>query len=136
MKNVLLIFVQAVQAVLWNEEKGAWFDYDLMNRKQRLYFAPTNLSPLYFGCYDKANKDAIARKVLDYIDASGIDAFPGGLPSTIVCYSILYFNFIAFSLLFSIKINFEIFRCRPVNNGKTILTQIFEIKLYFKFTKN
>lgn len=75
--------LKAVQAVLWNEEKGAWFDYDLFNKKPRPYFTPTNLSPLYFGCFDKTNKAEIARKVLGYIDSTGIDAFPGGLPVNI-----------------------------------------------------
>lgn len=70
--------------MLWNEEKGAWFDYDLINKKQRLYFTPTNLSPLYFECFNKTDKAALARKVLAYIDSTGIDAFPGGLPSTVM----------------------------------------------------
>lgn len=55
-----------------------------MNNKQRQYFAPTNLSPLYFGCFDKTKKAELARKVLAYIDSAGVDAFPGGLPSTVV----------------------------------------------------
>lgn len=55
-----------------------------MNNKSRPYYAPTNLSPLFFGCFDKTNKATLARKVLGYIDAAGIDAFPGGLPTTVV----------------------------------------------------
>lgn len=74
---------QAVQAVLWNEEAGAWLDYDLLNQKTRPYFSPTNLSPLVFGCYDTTNKSEIARKVLAYIDSTGIDTFAGGIPTTL-----------------------------------------------------
>lgn len=70
--------------VLWNEEKGAWFDYDLKNEKSRSYFAPTNLSPLFFGCFDKIKKAEIAHKVLAYIESTGVDAFPGGLPATVM----------------------------------------------------
>lgn len=70
--------------MLWNEEQGAWFDYDLINKKQRLYFTPTNLSPLYFGCFDITNKAVLARKILAYIDSTGIVAFPGGLPATVM----------------------------------------------------
>lgn len=69
--------------MLWNEEAGAWYDFDLINQKPRAYFTATNLAPLMFGCYNTANKSAIARKVLAYIDATGIDAFPGGIPATL-----------------------------------------------------
>lgn len=37
-----------------------------------------------YGCYNTANKSAIARKVLTYIDSTGIDAFPGGVPATLM----------------------------------------------------
>lgn len=71
-----------MQAVLWNERAGAWFDYDLINKKPRPYYTSTNLAPLMHGCYNTANKSAIARKILAYIDLTGIDAFPGGIPTT------------------------------------------------------
>jgi neutral trehalase len=29
--------MEAIEDVLWNEELGAWFDYDLQNNSQRLY---------------------------------------------------------------------------------------------------
>lgn len=73
-----------MQALLWNEEAGAWLDYDIINQKQRSYFTPTNLSPLMFGCYNTDNKSEIARKVLAYIESAGIDAFPGGVPATLI----------------------------------------------------
>lgn len=79
-----LFFYQAIQSVLWNEDAGAWFDYDLINQKPRPYFVTTNLSPLVFGCYKTSDKSAIARKILAYIDATGIDAFPGGVPTTLM----------------------------------------------------
>lgn len=73
-----------MQAVLWDEEFDAWFDYDSTNQKRRPYFAATNLSPLVFGCYDTDNKSAIARRVLRYIELTNIDKFPGGIPSTLM----------------------------------------------------
>ncbi|KAF3823641.1 hypothetical protein GH733_007109 [Mirounga leonina] len=36
----------AMRAILWDEEKGAWFDYDLENGKKNLEFYPSNLTPL------------------------------------------------------------------------------------------
>lgn len=75
---------QAVQAVLWNEEAGIWYDYDLINQKPRAYFTPSNLSPLIFGCYNKDDKSTLARKILAYIETAGIDAFPGGVPASLM----------------------------------------------------
>lgn len=68
--------------MLWNEEKGAWFDYDLINNRQRIYFVPSNLSPLWTNCYPSANRSHIAQKVLDYIKAHDLDSYPGGVPNT------------------------------------------------------
>ncbi|XP_055592270.1 trehalase isoform X2 [Uranotaenia lowii] len=72
---------KAVDAVLWNSEHGIWLDYDLINKKHRPYFVPTNLSPLWTGCYDKGDK-TLAKKVLAYIEKEGLDKYPGGVPNT------------------------------------------------------
>lgn len=80
----VVIDIQAVQMFLWNEESGVWFDYDLMNQQSRPYFATTNLSPLFFGCFNVSNKPAIARKVLAYLGSNGIDDYPGGVPTTLM----------------------------------------------------
>lgn len=69
---------------MWNEEAGVWLDYDLINQKPRAYFTPSNLSPLIFGCYNTDDKSTLARKVLAYIETSGIDAFPGGVPASLM----------------------------------------------------
>lgn len=75
---------EAVQAVLWNEEAGTWLDYDLLNEKSRDYFVPTNLSPLWVGCFNTSNKAHIAAKTLAYVERTGIDQFPGGVPNTLM----------------------------------------------------
>ncbi|XP_031633665.1 trehalase isoform X3 [Contarinia nasturtii] len=74
----------AIQGVLWNEEAGAWFDYDLINQKPRPYFVPTNLSPLWTGAFNTAEKELLSKKVLKYINETGIDLFPGGVPNTLI----------------------------------------------------
>lgn len=45
---------------------------------------PSNLSPLWVGCYNAANKSAIAKKVVAYIESEKIDSFPGGIPNTLL----------------------------------------------------
>ena len=44
----------AIQNVLWNDEIGAWFDYDMKQgkqRKERNNFYPSNIAPLWADCY-------------------------------------------------------------------------------------
>ncbi|XP_058835761.1 trehalase-like [Topomyia yanbarensis] len=73
---------KAIDAVLWNEEEGIWLDYDLINKKHRHYFTPTNLSPLWTGCYDKTDT-SLPKKILAYIEKLELDKYPGGVPNTL-----------------------------------------------------
>ncbi|XP_075166680.1 trehalase isoform X1 [Haematobia irritans] len=75
--------LEAIQAVHWNEEVGAWLDYDLLNNKPRNYFVPTNLSPLWTMSFDVNNKGAISESVLKYIEKTELDKYAGGVPNTL-----------------------------------------------------
>lgn len=72
-----------IDAVLYHEDIGAWLDYDLINNKRREYFVPTNLSPLWMKCYRDTDVKNITENVLKYINTTGIDAYPGGVPNTL-----------------------------------------------------
>lgn len=74
-------WLEAVTKVLWHEETGAWLDYDLQNSIKRDYFYPTNIAPLWTGCYNKENKDQIIRLVMKYLQNKNI-LYPGGVPTT------------------------------------------------------
>lgn len=76
-------FYAAVQDLFWNEEIGAWLDWDLVNERQRDFFVPTNLSPLWTGCFNHTNKAHLANRVLAYIEREGLDRYPGGVPNTL-----------------------------------------------------
>lgn len=73
----------AVQAILWHDDVGAWLDWDLSNGMRRNYFVPTNLAPLWTNCFNQANSPNITDKVLNYIDAMGVDKYPGGVPNSL-----------------------------------------------------
>jgi len=73
----------AVNEVLWDEATGVWLDYDLINNKLRPYFTPTNLSPLWTNCFDSSKRQHIADKVLQYINRTRLDDYPGGIPNTL-----------------------------------------------------
>lgn len=44
---------------------------------------PTNLAPLWTGAFNQAEKEKVSRQVLNYINQTGIDLFPGGVPNTL-----------------------------------------------------
>lgn len=40
-----------MEALLWDAEKGAWFDYNLLTRSKHPEFYPSNLAPVWAQCY-------------------------------------------------------------------------------------
>lgn len=82
-EKALEIFT-AVNEVLWDEESGIWFDYDLINEKLRPYFAPTNFAPLWTNCFNLSKRANITEKVLAYIEKLKLDDYPGGIPNTLL----------------------------------------------------
>uniref|UniRef100_A0A1I8EM64 Trehalase n=2 Tax=Wuchereria bancrofti TaxID=6293 RepID=A0A1I8EM64_WUCBA len=67
---------EALDEVFWNEDYGAWFDYDLMEQKLRSGFYPSNVFPLLLGGYDAR----VTKKILNYLLESGALNFKGGIP--------------------------------------------------------
>lgn len=73
-----------IEKVLWNEEDGIWYDYDMQNEKHRRYFYPSNVSPLWREVVQIHSLMDHAPKVLNYLKKSqGLD-FPGGIPVSLV----------------------------------------------------
>ena len=85
-RNLWAQRLAAMEAVLWDEQKGAWFDYDLEKGKKNLEFYPSNLTSLWqAGCF---SDPSVADKALKYLEVRGQWAgrpacHPGGgtLPS-------------------------------------------------------
>lgn len=75
-------WLEAVTAVLWHSEVGAWLDYDTINEIKRDYFYPTNIAPLWTGCYYKDNKTQVG-KILKYLQKIQIMRNLGGIPTTL-----------------------------------------------------
>lgn len=68
---------------MWHEDIGAWLDYDIINNKRRDYFCASNLFPLWTKAYHLEKEEKIAESVLNYIEKTGIDVYPGGVPNTL-----------------------------------------------------
>ncbi|XP_030558497.1 uncharacterized protein LOC115761023 [Drosophila novamexicana] len=82
-RNIACGLIKAITAVLWNEKRGVWLDYDLKNKTPRDYFVVTNLSPLWLHAYPIADNEKISKSVMDYIEENKLDSFPGGVPHTL-----------------------------------------------------
>ena len=75
-------WLEAVTAILWHDEVGAWLDYDIINEKKRDYFYPTNIAPLWTGCYK--DKETQVRKIMKYLQKTlQMDNYLGGIPTTL-----------------------------------------------------
>lgn len=81
--SIAVAWMKAVTAVLWHEEIGSWLDYDILNEAKRDHFYPSNIAPLWTGCYNTTDKDNIVRSVLKYLQDKNI-MYPGGIPTTVV----------------------------------------------------
>lgn len=78
-RNLRAQRLAALNALLWDEQKGAWFDYDIENGKN-LEFYPSNLAPLWAGCfYDPGTVD----KALKYLEDSGVLTLQHGIPASL-----------------------------------------------------
>uniref|UniRef100_A0A8D1CDY5 Trehalase n=1 Tax=Sus scrofa TaxID=9823 RepID=A0A8D1CDY5_PIG len=79
-RNLRAQRMAAMKDILWDEEKGAWFDYDLENGKKNLEFYPSNLAPLWAGCFsDPGDVD----KALKYLEDSQILTYHYGIPTSL-----------------------------------------------------
>uniref|UniRef100_A0A3P8VDY2 Trehalase n=1 Tax=Cynoglossus semilaevis TaxID=244447 RepID=A0A3P8VDY2_CYNSE len=70
----------AIESVLWDAERGAWFDYNLMTHSKHFEFYPSNLAPVWAECY---SKPAMGEKAVQYLKASGALQFPNGVPTSL-----------------------------------------------------
>ncbi|XP_045507569.1 trehalase-like isoform X2 [Colias croceus] len=81
-RNVHAEMLDAIEKVLWHEDVGVWLDFSLESGRRRDYFYPSNIAPLWTGCYDKARKEYYVNRVINYLDKVKVDIFEGGIPTT------------------------------------------------------
>lgn len=55
--------------MLWNSEKGAWFDYSLLTKNSNLAFYPSNLAPLWAHCF---NNSDMGLRAFQYLKVSAL----------------------------------------------------------------
>ncbi|KAM9732875.1 LOW QUALITY PROTEIN: trehalase [Menidia menidia] len=71
--------VAAMEAVLWDEDRGVWFDFNLLTNAKHFDFYPSNLAPLWARCFSPQMGD----RAIKYLKASGALRFPNGVPTSL-----------------------------------------------------
>ncbi|XP_056229864.1 trehalase [Seriola aureovittata] len=72
--------LEAVESVLWDAERGAWFDYNLLTHSKHFEFYPSNLAPVWAQCYSRPE---MGEKAVQYLKGSGALQFPNGVPTSL-----------------------------------------------------
>ena len=71
----------AIEAVLWEESRGLWLDYDRQLKKKRAYFYASTVVPLWAGAHQgDVNREI---QVLRTLRRLKVLDFPGGFPTSL-----------------------------------------------------
>ena len=76
------ILTEAVEEVLWHEEDGIWYDYEISSGQSRTYFTPSNLVPLWTETFSSQNRDRMSQRAVEYLAGQNFINLPGGLTTT------------------------------------------------------
>uniref|UniRef100_UPI0037E8D32E trehalase n=1 Tax=Semicossyphus pulcher TaxID=241346 RepID=UPI0037E8D32E len=72
--------LQAIESVLWDAERGAWFDFNMATHSKNFEFFPSNLAPVWAQCYSQPE---MGEKAVQYLKRSGALQFPNGVPTSL-----------------------------------------------------
>lgn len=76
---------KSIDAVLYDETDGIWFDYDINNSTLRKNFYPSNFAPLWAEAYNTYFKQSYGARAAKYLDKQlGEDAYLGGIPTSLI----------------------------------------------------
>ncbi|XP_063292242.1 trehalase [Pelobates fuscus] len=71
--------IEAVKAVLWDDDVGVWLDYNLDDKSRNKEFFPSNLFPIWATCY---NNQQYVDKAVTYLENNPAFKYKNGLPTT------------------------------------------------------
>ncbi|XP_033487217.1 trehalase [Epinephelus lanceolatus] len=72
--------LEAIESALWDAERGAWFDYNLVTHTKHSEFYLSNLAPVWAQCYSQPE---MGEKAVQYLKGSGALQFPNGVPTSL-----------------------------------------------------
>ena len=77
-------FADSIDEVMWDQDKGAWFDYKLHHMEKNLQFYPSNLAPLWANCYHQSQLKERIVPVIHYVESLKAFDYPGGVPTSMI----------------------------------------------------
>lgn len=69
--------------LFWDQQRGVWFDLSLKTKRRRDRFFPSNVFPLFAGCYS-GNKTRIEEQVLNYLQRRKVLSYQSGVPTSLL----------------------------------------------------
>ncbi|CAG7827959.1 unnamed protein product [Allacma fusca] len=78
-ENIANEWRMMINEVLWDDELGSWFDYDIVQDELRKEFYPTNIVPLWAGAQPS---NSTVHRLLTYLRSLKVLKFPGGVPTS------------------------------------------------------
>lgn len=82
-QNLADSWERSIQNVLYNQEDGIWYDYDIVLGRPRKYFFASNFAPLWTESYPTEHRNSIGLKAAQYIESQQILRFKGGIPTSL-----------------------------------------------------
>ncbi|ENN70552.1 hypothetical protein HUJ04_007985 [Dendroctonus ponderosae] len=73
----------AINQVLYDDQDGIWYDFDLDLSRPRKIFFPSNFAPLWPDLYDAEQKKIYGKRAAKYFKKLRIDEFKGGIPTSL-----------------------------------------------------
>ncbi|XP_052783364.1 trehalase-like [Mya arenaria] len=73
---------QHIQDVFWDSERGQWFDYWLSLKEHRTSFYPSNLFPMFVGCFNES--DDTGYRAIKYLQDNNLLEYKSGVPTSLV----------------------------------------------------
>lgn len=71
----------AIEAVLWDNEKGLWLDYDRQLKQSRIYFYAASVVPLWAGVHrGNTTRESVVLRTLKRLK---VLEYPGGFPTSL-----------------------------------------------------
>jgi len=80
-ENIANKWREALNELLWDDQLGCWFDYDLIHKRLNTKFYPSNIVPLWAQAQESP---AMVSKVVQYLKESTSLNYRGGIPSSLV----------------------------------------------------
>ncbi|KAF2349624.1 Glycoside hydrolase family 37 [Trinorchestia longiramus] len=75
-------FLRVINEVLWDDEDGVWYDFDIKTMQRRRYFYLSNLHPLWTESYKTEEAEEVVQKVVSYLQQQGVLDYVGGVPTS------------------------------------------------------